>query len=99
MKKLFYGRIKIEQATALFYFQKNGIVQKIIHQLKYQNQKQLGAFFGKWLGQELKDSGRFDTVDAVVGVPMHKRKLKSRGYNQITLFGLEISKALNVPYY
>ena len=31
-------------------------------------------------------------------MPLHKRKLRERGYNQVTNFGLALSKNLNIPY-
>ena len=35
VKKVLYGRAKIENATALLRFEKKGIVQQLIHKLKY----------------------------------------------------------------
>lgn len=34
----------------------------------------------------------------VIPVPLHKQKLKKRGYNQVEGFGMEIARALDVPY-
>ena len=52
MKEKFWGRIPIEQAMALLYYQKGGVTQKLIHALKYQGQEQIG----KWLGQRDRKS-------------------------------------------
>ena len=97
-EKTFYGRIPIEQATALFYFQKKGNVQELIHSLKYKNQQQVGALLGDWLAEELITSNRFTTIDCIVPVPLHRKKLKSRGYNQLTTFGKSLSNKLNIPF-
>ena len=35
VKKIFYGRVRLEAATALFYFHKSGRVQQLLHHLKY----------------------------------------------------------------
>ena len=99
LKNIFYGRLALNQATSLFYFHKHGKVQKLIHQLKYKQQEALGSLFGAWLGLELVASKKFETVDLVIGVPIHKKKLRKRGYNQVTLFGATIAKHLNVPYF
>ncbi len=99
VEKSFYGRIPIESATTLFYFFKKGKVQQLIHQLKYKKQQQVGVLIGNWLGAELTQSNRFKNIDCIVPVPLHKKKLKQRGYNQVTTFGLSLAKKLHVPYY
>ncbi len=98
VEKSFYGRIPVENATALFYFFKKGNVQELIHALKYKNQQQVGTVLGNWLGDEILDSGRFSNVDCIVPVPLHKKKLKSRGYNQVTTFGESLANKLNFPF-
>lgn len=98
MKKMFYGRIPLENATALLYFQKKGLTQKFIHALKYKGAKNIGTVFGQWLGGELSEIENYRQIDAVVPVPLHKKKLRKRGYNQVENFGKEIAKALNKPY-
>lgn len=98
VEKSFYGRIHIEKATALFYFLKKGKVQQLIHELKYNNQQQVGTFVGNWLGYEMLESNRFNNIDYIISVPLHPKKLKLRGYNQVTTFGESLGKSLNVNY-
>ena len=98
VKKSFYGRIPIENATALFYFFKKGKVQQLIHELKYNKQQQVGNFIGNWLGDEIVESNRFNNIDFIVPVPLHKNKLKKRGYNQLTIFGERLAEKLNITY-
>ncbi|SFS49178.1 ComF family protein [Lutibacter maritimus] len=99
VEKTFYGRIPIENGTALFYFIKKGKVQQLIHQLKYNGQQQVGSFIGNWLGEEMISSERFHDIDCIIPVPLHHKKLKKRGYNQVTTFGQSLSKILNIPFY
>jgi len=98
MKNIFYGKIPIEEATALIKFQKRGITQELLHNLKYRGKKKISSFFGKWLGKELAEIDHYKTIELVIPVPLHKQKLKKRGYNQVEGFGKELAKALNVPY-
>lgn len=98
VKKVFYGRAKIENATSLLIFNKKGAVQKLIHQLKYKGQKEISPFLGKWIGKEISQSTNHENVDAVIPVPLHKKKLRSRGFNQVEGFGKEIATELNIPY-
>lgn len=97
-EKIFYGRIPIENATSLLLFEKKGITQKLIHNLKYKGQQEIGSYLGKWLGEELSTLKKFEAITVVIPVPLHKNKLKKRGYNQVEKFGQEIATALQVPY-
>lgn len=99
MKTIFYGKFPVLEATAIIKFQKRGITQELLHNLKYRGQKQISSFFGKWLGAELSEIPHYQTIDMVIPVPLHKQKLKKRGYNQVEGFGVEIAKILDVPYY
>ena len=98
MKNIFYGKIPVEKATALIKFQKRGITQELMHNLKYRGQQKISSFFGKWMGSELANTTHFQTVDLVIPVPLHKQKRKKRGYNQVEGFGVEIAKSLGIPY-
>ena len=98
VSKIFYGRVRIEQATALLRFEKKGMTQKLIHRLKYKGQEPIGEFLGDWLGGDLQSLEAYNTIDAVIPVPLHKKKLKKRGYNQVTKFGKQLAIALNADY-
>jgi ComF family protein len=98
VERAFYGRIKIEFATALLFYRKKGLSQKLIFQLKYKGRQGIGDLLGNWLGSQLKESKRLPKVDYIVPVPLHPKKLKKRGYNQLTTFGKSISKILDAPF-
>jgi ComF family protein len=80
------------------YFHKKGIVQELIHNLKYKGQEEIGTVLGEWYADDLKNSEILQSVDEIIPVPLHRRKLRERGYNQVTNFGLALSKNLNIPY-
>jgi ComF family protein len=98
VKKIVYGRVRLKNATALLHFSKKGIVQQLLHNLKYRGHEQISGFFGEWLGAELSTVKAFETIDVVIPVPLYKTKLRKRGYNQVAKFGIEIAKALNADY-
>lgn len=98
LKNQFYGRFLVKNATAIIYFQKRGLTQQLLHNLKYRGKEEISYFFGKWLGTELAENTAFNNVDIVIPVPLHKQKLRKRGYNQVAGFGKEIATALNIPY-
>lgn len=97
-ERAFHGRIKLEAVTSLLFFRKKGKTQRLIHQLKYKNQQQIGKLTALLLAEEMKNSHRFDHLDGVIIVPMHPKKERKRGYNQVTIFGKTIAKELNLPF-
>ena len=98
VSKVFYGRVKVEHATALLRFEKKGIVQHLIHHLKYKGYEDVGVFLGDWLGEELRTVNEYKSIDAVIPVPLHKNKLRQRGYNQVAKFAQHIAQALDTEY-
>lgn len=98
LKNKSYGRFLLKNATALLFFQKKGITQELLHNLKYRGKQKISTYFGKWLGAELADIEDYRDIDLVIPVPLHKQKLKKRGYNQVEGFGKEIAFALKIPY-
>jgi ComF family protein len=98
VKKVLYGRVELENATALLRYQKKGIVQELLHNLKYRGYEDISHFLGEWLGEDLKNISDYKTIDCVIPVPLHPKKLRKRGYNQVSKFGKEIAKALEVDY-
>ena len=77
-----------------------GAIRDLIHLFKYQR--------GVWL---LQDLARFMAavywvriqplnlpIDLIVPVPMERRKLKTRGYNQAALLAQALRRAIGIPY-
>jgi len=98
IEKVLYGRAQIEAGTALFRFEKKEQVQQLMHNLKYKGHENIGVVLGNWLGGELKMIKAYQKIDVVIPVPLHEKKLKKRGYNQVSKFGQQIAKALNTDY-
>ena len=96
--KMLYGRVPLEHATALLHFSKKGIVQQLMHNLKYRGHESIGQFLGEWLGIELQTETGYSEVDIVIPVPLHKSKLRKRGYNQVDLFGRALATSLDAEY-
>jgi ComF family protein len=97
-EKVFYGRVKIESAAAYYWYGKRNIVQELIFQLKYRNHQEIGELLANWIAFDMQKSERFKGIDFVIPVPAHPKKLKSRGYNQLTVFGETLAKELNCTY-
>jgi ComF family protein len=96
--KKFYGKIEIQHVSAFLYFNKKGIVQELIHNLKYKGHEEIGFVLGNWYIEDLKRLNLEIPFDVVIPVPLHKRKFKERGYNQVTTFGKALAEGLNVAF-
>jgi ComF family protein len=94
---LFWGRVKIETGAAFLYFNKGGKVQRLVHQLKYKGRKDIGIFLGEQYGLTLKYAPGFNSADAIIPVPLHKKKYMQRGYNQSEQFAIGLAGPMNIP--
>ncbi len=96
--RVFYGRINIIKASSFLFFTKKGIVKNLIHYLKYKNQEQIGLFLGDWYGHLLQQNNFLTHIDLVVPVPLHRKRLRKRGYNQVALFAKTIAHHIKAEY-
>ena len=97
VNKIFWGRVNIEFASAFLFFSVKGIVQHMIHQLKYKGNKDIGIFLGNLYGNILKNEAIFCNIDYIVPVPLHPDKLKKRGYNQSEMIAAGLSQSMKKP--
>lgn len=80
--QLFWGRCKIEKASAFSFYTKGSRIRKIIHSMKYNGIREIGPEMGRIYALCLRPSGFFSDIDLIVPVPLHSRKLRKRGFNQ-----------------
>ncbi|MEY8020615.1 ComF family protein [Muriicola sp. SD30] len=98
LDRVFYGRIPVQKAASYLHFYENGLVQNLLHYLKYRNQSRISNLLGKWYGEILKQDDALPEIDMVIPVPLHPKKLKKRGYNQVAGFGQELANLLKADY-
>lgn len=92
------GRLPLKYGLAFLKFRKTGLVQYLLHQLKYNNHPEIGVRLGKLFGKELVESGKAKDFDLIVPVPLHTSRKRRRGYNQSAKFAEGLSYALNIPW-
>jgi len=80
----------IKSRSALIY---NHYVAKILFKFKFYDQVQLKYFLAKNMVNHSKDI--IDKIDIFIPVPLHKKRLKFRKYNQSLLLANEIAKITN----
>jgi ComF family protein len=97
VEKIFWGRLPIESASSLVFFSKETIVAQLLHQLKYKGKKEVGYYFGRLMGEAIRDAGMTEKFDALLPLPLFKKKEKMRGYNQATVICEGIASVINKP--
>ncbi len=93
----FLGKYSLKFGISYLYFFKSGITQTLMHKFKYQNKPELGVMIGRYLGYEITRVGFSDGIDMIIPVPIHRKKLRKRGYNQSQKFGSGLSEATKIP--
>jgi ComF family protein len=96
VEELFYGRLNVEKASSLLFFDHGSKYRKILHQLKYHGRKDAGLFLGRLMGARLKEAC-LPSVDMIVPVPLHPVRMRRRGYNQSQVIAEGIAEVLKVP--
>ena len=97
LEKRFWGKFPIERASAYFHYVKGSDFDKILFELKYHGQKEVGEYMGRYMANDLLVSGFFNEIDIIVPVPLHKKREKERGYNQSEWIASGISKITGIP--
>ena len=97
LARLFWGQFPIERATALFYYEPHSELAEIIYSLKYRNRPEVGWQMGHIAARYLQDSGFFEGIDALVPVPIARKRKRQRGYNQGEEIARGISEATGLP--
>lgn len=97
MARQFWGLMPIERAAALFFFEPHGGPSKVVYSLKYGGNKLVGLFLGRMTANEMMPDGFFEGIDMIVPIPLAKKRLRQRGYNQSEIFARGLGEATGIP--
>jgi ComF family protein len=95
--QVFWGRLKIENVYALLYYEEKTSTRKILHNIKYNEGKELAHFMGIMMAKKLKSNPKYADIEVLIPVPIHSKKKFSRGYNQSLLIAQGVSEELGIP--
>lgn len=96
IEQLFWGRLKAEKATSIFFYRKGESLQKILKGMKYLSKTDLCVDMGRIIGRRLKYSNFINDIDCIVPVPLHPNKRRKREYNQSELLCNGIAEVTNI---
>lgn len=83
------------QGRSLWIYQ--GAIKKTMYRFKYSNKREYADYFADVATEKLKDWMLDNEVEAIVPVPMYKKKQKKRGYNQAEVFAKALSDKMSIP--
>ena len=76
-------------------FRFEGVIQQAVYQLKYRNLRSIAPMLAGFLNDYTKINPIQGNV--LVPVPLHKSRIRERGYNQSTLLAKELAKVSGMP--
>ena len=87
----------LQRAAAFLFFEKDHPIQDVIHQMKYKDQPQIGYELGREAAMDMQYADFFDSIDVIVPMPLHPRRMNERGYNQSEYIAKGISTVTGIP--
>lgn len=97
MADRFVGLFPIVRAASCFHYQKGATVNRILFDLKYHDNPQVGYVLGRFMGRMLLARGFFDEVDVILPVPLSRLRRWQRGYNQSEWLARGVSAITGIP--
>lgn len=79
-------------------FPYDGIFKKAVKRFKFGNKGGYAKQLAFPIVQSILESYQGVDFDLITCVPMHKKRLAQRGYNQAELLARECAKIMNIPY-
>ncbi len=85
----------ISELYSIYVFEKGGVFQTIAHSMKYEGRRMIGKWLGESIGRELQNKSVH--ADVIIPIPLHKIKLRERGYNQAEFISRGITSITSIP--
>ena len=99
MARLFWGQFPVERAAALFFYEPQAPVSKLIFDMKYHHQPEVAQSMGAITARQFAATGFFEGINAIVPMPITWRRKWKRGYNQSYEMARGISEVTHLPIY
>ncbi len=97
MAQLFWHQSPVQQAAAFLYYEPHSETAHIVYDLKYHDRPDIGQDMGRLMAYELQMAHYFDAIDLLLPVPLSRKRLRQRGYNQSEQLAIGISDIVHLP--
>ena len=97
MAQLFWKLAPIERAAALLYYEPHSEVAQLFYDLKYHDRPDIGEDMGRLMAGEMQLARFFDGIDVLLPVPLSRKRLRQRGYNQSEQLAVGVSDVTRLP--
>lgn len=97
MVRLFWGQFPVERAAAWFFYEPKTDTSQLIYDLKYRNHPEIGEALGAIIAQRFAEACFFDSIDALVPMPITRRRKWQRGYNQSMEIARGVASVCSLP--
>ena len=97
IEQAFWGKVEIERATSYMYYRKGSPYNALMHKLKYKDTPEMGTRLARMAAKELLECGFFDGITCIIPLPLSKKKLRKRGYNQSEYIARGLSEVTGIP--
>jgi len=85
----------LDAAWSLYLFSER--IQDLMHLLKYQQRTRIAGELIAWEASRIREMTRNWQVDGVMAIPLHRRKYRERGFNQVASAVRILSRVLDTP--
>jgi len=90
---LFRPPYNIARAVARY----DSVLLDAIHIFKYKGKIATGEVLGKMMAAHVYPGFNIADYSLIVPVPLHRKRLRERGFNQAVILGREVSKRFSIP--
>ena len=90
------GKHRFDRGRVLFEY---GDVAPAIYRFKYKNRREYAGAFARKVYERLGEEIVQWEAEALIPVPLHKSRRRTRGYNQAELLAEELGRLLQIPVY
>lgn len=97
METKFFGRAKIRHAGSAYYYEKDTVIQRLLQEVKYKENRQCGLFMGHLMVNTLVPCTWMAEIDILVPIPLSKKRKEFRGYNQSAILAQPIAEYFSLP--
>ena len=97
VERLFWGKVPVVRANAWLHYKSHSAYKLPILSVKYFRNPRLGLYLGEQMAYDVAGTDFVEGVDAIVPVPLHRKRIKHRGYNQSERLAAGISRVTGIP--